>query len=116
MKAHLPTSLKDWQLKPVCEVFKINPETLPNSTEADFRFRYIALESVHPERIDFTSVQQIRFGEATSRARRVIKRGDLLISTVRPNLQGFAEFQPPDEGPYVCSTGFAVLRPKNGHD
>jgi type I restriction enzyme S subunit len=71
---------------------------------------------VYPERIDFSSVQQIRFADAPSRARRVIKRGDILVSTVRPNLQGFAEFQPPDDGPYVCSTGFAVLRPKNGHD
>jgi type I restriction enzyme S subunit len=116
MKIELPTALGGWQVKPVGEVFDINSETLPNSTAADFQFRYIPLESVYPEQIDFASVQQIRFGEAPSRARRVIKRGDILISTVRPNLQGFAEFQPPDDGPYVCSTGFAALRPKNGHD
>lgn len=116
MKIELPTALEDWQVKPVGEVFDINPETLPSSTAADFQFRYIPLESVCPEQIEFASVHQIRFGEAPSRARRVIRPGDILISTVRPNLQGFAEFQPPDDSSYVCSTGFAVLRPKNGHD
>ena len=114
MKIELPGKLKDWQLKGVREVFDIVSETLPNSTPADFQFRYIPLESVHPEYVDFASVQQIRFGEAPSRARRIIRRGDVLVSTVRPNLQGFAEFQPPDDGSYICSTGFAVLRPKNG--
>jgi type I restriction enzyme S subunit len=116
MKIETPGALKDWQAKPVGDIFEINSETLPNSTSTDFCFRYITLESVYSERIDFESVQQIRFGEAPSRARRAIKRGDILVSTVRPNLQGFAEFQPPDDEPYVCSTGFAVLRAKNGHD
>jgi type I restriction enzyme S subunit len=116
MKIETPSALKDWQVKPVGDIFEINSEILPNSTSSDFRFRYITLESVYSERIDFESVQQVCFGEAPSRARRVIKRGDILVSTVRPNLQGFAEFQPPDDRPYICSTGFAVLRAKNGHD
>lgn len=116
MRIELSQALKGWQAKDIGEVFEVNPETLPNSTPPDFLFRYIPLESVYPERIDFASVQEIRFSEAPSRARRVIRAGDLLVSTVRPNLQGFAEFQPPDDAQYVCSTGFAVLRPKNGHD
>jgi type I restriction enzyme S subunit len=115
VQIEVPTTMKDWEVKPVGDVFDINPEALPTSTSPEFRFRYIPLEAVYTERIDFDSVQEIRFGEAPSRARRVIRRGDLLISTVRPNLQGFAEFLPPDDGPYVCSTGFAVLRAKDGY-
>ena len=64
MKIELPTALEGWQVKSVGEVFDINVETLPSSTATDFQFRYISLESVYPEQIDFASVQQIRFGDA----------------------------------------------------
>ena len=48
--------------------------------------------------------------EAPSRARRRVKSGDILVSTVRPNLRGFARvLQAPDN--LVASTGFAVLTP-----
>ena len=48
--------------------------------------------------------------DAPSRARRRVHSGDVLVSTVRPNLRGFARAQ---EAPcnLVASTGFAVLTP-----
>lgn len=47
---------------------------------------------------------------APSRARKRIRTGDVLVSTVRPNLRGFA-IVPKELDGQVCSTGFAVLRP-----
>jgi len=46
--------------------------------------------------------------EAPSRARRLIKTGDVLVSTVRPYLKSFA-IVPPDLNNQICSTGFAVF-------
>ena len=48
---------------------------------------------------------------APSRARRRVISGDILVSTVRPNLRGFARVQHAPRN-LVASTGFAVLTPK----
>ena len=51
--------------------------------------------------------------EAPSRARRGIRSGDVLLSTVRPNLKAFTLLKDiPSRA--IASTGFAVLRPRNG--
>lgn len=47
--------------------------------------------------------------EAPSRAQQVLEKGDILVSTVRPNLQNIA-VNPYSEGNVVASTGFCVLR------
>jgi type I restriction enzyme, S subunit len=45
----------------------------------------------------------------------VIRNGDVIMSTVRPNLKAFAYCDLP-QGNFVGSTGFAVLRAKNDTD
>ena len=57
----------------------------------------------------------IPFRDSPSRARKVVRRGDVLMSTVRPNLRAFAYFDQPFED-CVASTGFAVLRVKQSAD
>ena len=52
------------------------------------------------------------FHQAPSRARRCVTKGDLLISTVRPNLQAFVR-APNTDGNYIASTGFAVITSDN---
>jgi len=49
--------------------------------------------------------------EAPSRARKVIRAGDVIFATTRPYLKGIA-FVPSSLNNQVCSTGFAVLRAK----
>ena len=49
--------------------------------------------------------------EAPSRARQLVKCGDVLVSTVRPNLNGVAPVTAEFDGA-TASTGFCVLRPK----
>jgi type I restriction enzyme S subunit len=94
---------------------RVNPETLANKTDADFSFRYIDIASVDRGSIDWKSIHTLRFGDAPSRARRVVKTGDLLICTVRPLLGSHAYIQPiNDDSPTICSTGFAVIRASAG--
>ena len=51
-----------------------------------------------------------KFSEAPSRARRITKNGDIILSTVRTYLKAVALVK--QEG-LIVSTGFAVLRPKD---
>lgn len=106
-----------WEVKRLKNVFDVNGETLPSRTDPNFKFRYITIESVMTEKIDFENCPEYKFGEAPGRARRIIKSGDILISGVRPNLKAFAIYQPPNDEDWICSTGFYVLRVKeNQHN
>lgn len=55
--------------------------------------------------------QEIEGSAAPSRARKAIRAGDVLVSTVRPNLNAVAVVPDHLDGE-IASTGFAVLRPK----
>ena len=59
--------------------------------------------------------KEIAASDAPSRARRQVHSGDILVSTVRPNLRGFARVRKASEN-LVASTGFAVLTPKTDVD
>lgn len=93
-------------------VATINDEALSEDTDPDYELQYVDIGNVD-------SAGQIhefvtyRFGDAPSRARRRVRDGDIIISTVRTYLQAIAPIQnPPDN--LVVSTGFAVVRPCAG--
>jgi type I restriction enzyme S subunit len=52
-----------------------------------------------------------RFEDAPSRARRRVRDGDIIISTVRTYLQAIAQINLPPSN-LIASTGFAVVRPR----
>jgi type I restriction enzyme S subunit len=85
----------------------INPENRNPEREADAKFQYVDLSSVGFNDID--GVKVILGSQAPSRARRVIREGDVILSTVRPYLGGHAVVAESLEN-QICSTGFAVLR------
>lgn len=100
----------DWQQVSLGDICYINKHSLPEKTSKEYRFKYIDLSSVDKGNIVFPN-QYILFKDAPSRARRRINRNDIIMSTVRPNLKGFAlvNFDPSE---FICSTGFAVLTAK----
>src|SRR5690606_12013993 len=59
--------------------------------------------------------KKIRLSDAPSRAKRLFEKNNILMSTVRPNLQGFT-FVDFDTDDCVCSTGFAVVEGKDKSD
>ncbi len=91
-------------------VARVNPESLPDDTSPDYTFRYIDIGSVTTGAIDWSAVETLRFADAPSRARRVVRPGDTLISTVRPLLGSHAYADWQDDTPSVASTGFALVR------
>ncbi|MCB1864442.1 MAG: restriction endonuclease subunit S [Chromatiales bacterium] len=73
-------------------------------------FDYIDLSSVDKDAKRITTVETYACAEAPSRARQIVQTGDILVSTVRPNLNGVAAVGPEHDG-LTASTGYCVLRP-----
>ena len=101
------------ELERICA---LNPENLGAATPQDFLFKYIDISSVEKGRIHWGQVSRYKFSEAPSRARRRVKKDDVLLCTVRPGLQAHARIPKEDGVPFVASTGFAALRPYNEED
>jgi len=72
-------------------------------------FRYVDISSVDRERKCVVSATELDVKHAPSRARQLLNAGDVLVSTVRPNLNAVA-MVPTELDGTVGSTGFAVLR------
>jgi type I restriction enzyme, S subunit len=100
--------------RPLESLVTIDPESLPLGTNPHFAFHYLDISAAANGRLTLPS-ETIEYRAAPSRARRVIRSGDVLMATVRPNLKAFAYCSLPS-GNFVASTGFAVLRPINGTD
>jgi type I restriction enzyme S subunit len=94
-------------LKPIKYVCSINRCSLPETTDPDTEFRYVDISSVDAEG-NWVASEPMRFADAPSRARRVVKDGDVLVSTVRTYLRAITHVNKVEE-PLICSTGFAVL-------
>ncbi len=98
---------EDWEIKQFSEFSEIDPDNLNSNTSPDYLFNYISLEDV--DRGVLKSFIELKFRDAPSRARRKIKRNDILVSTVRPNLLSHFLFKD-DANDIICSTGFSVVR------
>lgn len=92
------------------EVVSINPEAARGIADDD-EIVYVDLSSVSAESGISSDLYRGSFAEAPGRARRVIRTQDVLVSTVRPYLRGFALVPEFLDGE-IASTGFAVLRAK----
>ena len=102
---------ENWKWVRLGEVCEINKNTLKNDTNPNYSFKYIDLSAVKTGQINIPD-NNIIFKNSPSRARRIIKKNDVIIATVRPNLKGFAHIDFNSED-MIVSTGFAVLTPYN---
>lgn len=98
-----------WKVKPLKRWVRLNASTLGEKTDPDFEFRYVDIGSVQTGRLA-KELERIRFEAAPSRARRVLRRGDTIISTVRTYLKAIWCVSE-DADDLIASTGFAVLTP-----
>lgn len=101
-----------WEVKPLKRWVSINKRVLPESTDPDYMFDYVDIGCVGTGRLT-GHPSRIRFGNAPSRARRVLRRGDTILSTVRTYLRA-VYFVADEVTNLVASTGFAVLTPEPG--
>ena len=75
----------------------------------DDTIKYIDISSIDNQRNIMTGYTEYILSEAPSRAQQHIIEGDILISTVRPNLRNVAMTTYTDDN-LVASSGFCVLR------
>lgn len=99
-----------WEVKRLKFVATINDDILPESTDPDFIFEYVDIGGVNYVE-GISSKEEMSFENAPSRARRIVKLGDTIVSTVRTYLRAIASIGEIDK-PLIVSTGFAVIRPK----
>lgn len=93
-KACLPTRIRD-------------PREAP-----EVSFHYVDISSIDRDFKTITSTSEVMGKDAPSRARKEIQAGNIIISTVRPNLNSVA-IVPPDLDGHIASTGFCVLHPNS---
>lgn len=99
----------NWDLKRIKNVSTFNDEVLSESHSKYFKIEYVDIGSVSSvDGIKLTSL--IEFGKSPSRARRIVRDGDIIVSTVRTYLKAISPILNPPAN-MVVSTGFAVIRP-----
>ncbi len=72
--------------RPLWSVCTVNDEVLPDSTPQNYEFDYVDISSVTTGIIS-TDLVTMNFGDAPSRARRLTREGDVIVSTVRTYLR-----------------------------
>lgn len=109
------------------EMFKVLPvngtisdltEGFPTSVKKTYgnedMIEYIDISSIDSTRKTVLETSKHFVGKAPSRAQQCVKNGDILVSTVRPVNRNIAVIDN-DIPNLVASTGFCVLRPKEGY-
>jgi len=104
-------SATNFQLRRLKYVATINDEALGEDTDPDFEMQYIDIGNVDSNGT-IHDLATHRFEAAPTRARRRVRDGDVIISTVRTYLQAIAHLQDPPDN-LIVSTGFAVVRPRH---
>ncbi|MBR1912846.1 MAG: restriction endonuclease subunit S [Treponema sp.] len=72
--------------------------------------KYIDISSIDNIHNTIIGHTEYIFEKAPSRAQQCVRKNDILISTIRPNLKNVALIQ--KNGDFVASSGFCVLRPR----
>ena len=77
---------EQWEVKPLKTVTSINDEVLSESVSTDHEIEYVDISSLSLAK-GIERTETMIFGDAPSRARRIPREGDVLVSTVRTYLK-----------------------------
>ena len=88
--------------------------SVKKSYQGDDEIEYIDISSIDNASNTVVETTKYKVSNAPSRAQQCVKKGDILVSTVRPINRNIALVSK-DLQNLVASTGFCVLRPKEGY-
>jgi len=97
-----------WKVVKLDDICVNNIQTI--SSKDDFDIVYVDISSIDNKEKKIVSYQILNSKEAPSRAKQILNKNDILVSTVRPNLNAVAINQIESEKVVVGSTGYCVLR------
>ncbi|MBS0522456.1 MAG: restriction endonuclease subunit S [Proteobacteria bacterium] len=100
-----------WKQAPLKAIATCNDDVLDETTAPDTEIVYVDISGVDSIN-GISSKEVMEFSDAPSRARRRVKHGDVILSTVRTYLRAIARIRRP-AGNLIVSTGFAVIRPRS---
>ena len=100
-----------WEVSKLKFLVFENQESLSNSTNPDLELDYIEISDVNSIG-EFNQPTKYKFSESPSRCRRICRKGDVIISTVRTYLKSIGIIEEQTKN-LICSTGFSVLTPKS---
>jgi type I restriction enzyme S subunit len=105
MEAQIPQDWRQVQLRSTCEPTSIwNPIREPRD-----EFWYVDVSAVSRENLTIQSPQRVKGAQAPSRARKIVRTGDVIFATVRPTLRRIA-FVGDQFDNQIASTAFCVIR------
>lgn len=102
---------KNWTYKKLGEVCGNSQKINWNKIDIEKQYTYIDLSSVDRESLSIVEPQTIKKTNAPSRAKQIVKTGDVIFATTRPLLRRTCIIEKEYNG-QICSTGFCVLRPQ----
>jgi len=98
---------KGREKRSINDICSINNNSLPSNTYPEYEFRYLDITSIiGPNMIGV--LKKYFFKNAPSRARRMVEKGNIVLSLVRPYRQAFVLIEE-DCKNLIASTGTAVL-------
>lgn len=97
--------MSEWIATRIGDIADINKRSISKKNAFD-EIEYIDVSSVEKGRL--LGVQMLKLKDAPSRARRIVQNRDILISTVRPNLEHYY-FVKECRDNTIASTGYAVI-------
>jgi len=100
-----------WRTTPLKTVATHNDDVLDENTPPDEEILYVDISGVDGVN-GIKGKEPMLFANAPSRARRRVRHGDVIISTVRTYLRAIACVREPEDN-LIVSTGFAVVRPRS---
>lgn len=100
-------------VKRVIEVAEIVKDKRDPTLHPESTFQYIDISSVDVEVGEVSRSQELTGSEAPSRARKLVRGYDIIISTCRPT-RGAIAVVPEELHGEICSTGFSVIRAREG--
>ena len=102
---------KGFELVPLSQLANNRVSTTKKDFDSEDVIKYIDISSIDNSKNQMTGFTEYVVKDAPSRAQQHIKKNDIVISTVRPNLRNVAITSYEDDN-LIASSGFCVLRAK----
>ena len=91
------------------ELVEFAKETWDQKSVFDNEFPYIEISNIDTSNGEIAKTDFVPVAEAPSRAKMVVREGDIIVSTTRPNRGAITPISKEQDG-FIASTGFAILR------
>lgn len=95
--------------KDLCSVIEFSNETWNQKDFFENEFPYIEISKIDITSGDLQNIIYYEKSKAPSRAKRIVRENDIIVSTTRPHRGAITPIDKDKDG-FIASTGFAILR------